>query len=131
MYKKITMHNAKGEEIEVEFLANAATPLRYKSIFRKDLLTQFANAKSEDNDKIKLDIDFLPELAFLMSMQAEAFSNPEVKLDKLTPGNLVDWLERFDSFEIESHAEDILNVYYGNTDTTSTSKKNTDEQIES
>lgn len=131
MYKKITMLNPKNEEVEVEFLANAATPLRYKSVFKKDLLTQFANAKiDEPNGATSLNIDFLPELAFIMAMQARALDDKEVKLDKLNENLLMDWLEGFDSFSFENKAEEILDVYYGNSETTSESKKNNEEQTE-
>lgn len=131
MYKKITMINPKSEEIEVEFLANAATPLRYKSIFKRDLLTQFANAKIDGPDgTTSLNIDFLPELAFIMAMQAKALDDKEIKLDKLNENSLMDWLEGFDSFSFEDKAEEILDVYYGNSETTSESKKNKEEQTE-
>ena len=131
MFKTIAMKNYKNEDIQVDFLANAATPLRYKMIFRKDLLTQFANAKSDDNEgKIRLDIDFLPELAFIMAQQAKAAEKKDVNLATLTLNDYVEWLEDFESFSFEMKAEEILDVYYGNAETTSTAKKNNDEQTE-
>ena len=131
MYKSITLQNAKGEDVEIGFLANAATPLRYKNIFRNDLLTKFANAKKENEDgTVNFDIDFLPELSFIMAMQAKAADNKEVKLEKLSNNEFMDWLEGLDSFTIEENSEEILSVYYGNTDTTSEAKKNSDKQSE-
>lgn len=128
MFKTITLQNYKGEDMDVEFLANAATPLRYKTIFRKDLLTQFANAKTEDGNAINLDVDFISELAFIMAMQAKALSDSTVKLDALSFGMYLEWLEQLDSFTIESNGTEIVSVYAGNTFTSSEAKKNKDQQ---
>ena len=131
MYKKITLKDAKGKDIDVEFLANAATPLRYKSIFKADLLTSFANAKNDNPDgTVTYNIDFLPELSFIMAMQAKAADDKNVKLEKLNANEYMDWLEGLDSFTIEENSEEILSVYYGNTETSSDSKKNNDKQSE-
>lgn len=128
MFRKVTLQDYKSEDMEVEFLANAATPLRYKATFRKDLLTQFANAKSEDENSIKLDVDFISELAFIMAMQARALNDPTVKLDALSHEMYVEWLEKLDSFTIEGNGSEIVEVYAGNQFTSSEAKKNTDEQ---
>ena len=128
MFKTVTLQNYKGEDMKVEFLANAATPLRYKTIFRKDLLTQFANAKTEDEKAINLDVDFISELAFIMAMQAKALSDSTVKLDALSFEMYLKWLEQLDSFTIESNGTEIVSVYAGNTNTSSEAKKNTDQQ---
>ena len=131
MFKTITLKDAKGKDIDEEFLANAATPLRYKSIFKADLLTSFANARSENPDgTVSYNIDFLPELSFIMAMQAKAADNKDVKLEKLSNNEFMDWLEGLDSFTIEENSEEILSVYYGNADTTSEAKKNSDKQSE-
>lgn len=131
MYKAIKLHSAKGETVEVGFLANAATPLRFKMIFRSDLLTKFANAKRENEDgTVNLDIDFLPELAFTMAMQSKAADDDEIKLEKLSYNDFLNWLENLDSFTLENNAEEIVSVYYGNTETSSEAKKNKDEQSE-
>lgn len=130
MYKKIELSDPKGDLIEVEFLANAATPRRYKMIFREDLLTKFANAKIEKDGESRYDIDFLPELAFIMAMQAAAKTDSKIKLDKLNESSFLDWLESFDSMELENKAEEIMSVYLGNTETSSDAKKNIEEQNE-
>lgn len=131
MYKSITLQNAKGEDVEIGFLANAATSLRYKNIFRNDLLTKFANAKKENEDgTVNFNIDFLPELSFIMAMQSKAADDEKVKLDKLGMNDFINWLETLDSFTLEDHAEEIVSVYYGNTETTSEAKKNNEKQSE-
>ncbi|MCR5404350.1 MAG: hypothetical protein K6E91_11120 [Butyrivibrio sp.] len=128
MFKSIKLQDYKGEDIEVEMLANAATPLRYKMMFRKDLLTQFANAKTEDGKAINLDVDFISELAFIMAMQAKALNDSTIKLDALSFEMYLKWLEQLDSFTIESNGSEIVGVYAGNNFTSSEAKKNTDEQ---
>lgn len=130
MYKSIKLNNAKGEAIEVGFLANAATPLRYKMTFHSDLITKFANAKQDTDEGVKYDIDFLPELSFIMAMQSKAADNDEIKLEKLGYKEFLNWLEGLDSFTLEENAEEIVSVYYGNTETTSEAKKNNEEPSE-
>ena len=130
MYKKIEIAGADGQAKEVEFLANAATTRRFKMIFHEDLITKFANAKVESDGKEIYDVDFLPELAYVMAMQAEAKSNEKLKLDKLNDSTFLDWLEGFDSMAIENKADEIMGIYVGNTETTSEAKKNINEQSE-
>ena len=130
MYKKIAIDTYNGEKLEVEFLANAATPRRYKQIFGDDLLQKFVDAEKEEDGRTIYDIDFLQELAFVMAMQAKAKSDDKVKLEKLNQNNFMDWLEDFDSMAIEENAVEIMNVYMKNAKTSSDAKKNIEEQSE-
>lgn len=131
MYKEISIARADGSEELTPLLANAATPRRYKQIFHEDLLTLIANAekKTEAGETI-YSIDFLAELTFVMAMQAKARDDSKIKLDKLNENSLIDWLEQFDGMSIENAANDILEVYLGNSKTESETKKNRDEQSE-
>lgn len=131
MFQTIEMASSDGKTMNVDFLANAATPRRFKMVFRKDLLTMFANAKTEVDGRENYDIDFLPELAYIMAMQAEAKSNDKVKLDKLNYNTFMDWLEEFDGMAFENRASEVLGVYLGNASTTSEAKKNIEQQNES
>lgn len=131
MFQTIEMTSSDGKIMNVEFLANAATPRRFKMVFHKDLLTMFANAKTEVDGKENYEIDFLPELAYIMAMQAEAKSNDKVKLDKLNESSFMLWLEDFEGMAFENCASKILGVYLGNADTTSEAKKNIEQQNES
>lgn len=130
MFQKIEMQTSDGDNKEFEFLANAATPRRFKMVFHKDLLTMFANAKITVDGRDTYDIDFLPELAFIMASQAKAKSDDKFKLDKLNYSMFLDWLEEFDGFAFENKAEEIMNVYLGNAETSSEAKKNIEEQNE-
>lgn len=131
MFQVIQMAAPDGCVKDIEFLANAATPRRFKMVFRKDLLTMIANAKTEENGIETYDIDFLPELAYIMACQAKAKSDDKFKLDKLNYNTFLDWLEQFDGMAFEKNAVEILHVYTGNTETTSDAKKNIDQQTES
>lgn len=119
MYKVISMLTEDEEPIEVPFLANAATPFRYKNIFGKDLLVLF---QTSVNDNGVYDIDFVSELAFIMAMQAKA-RDGEIDLDTVNREDMLKWLEQFGGFEMFHHANEIMNTYLGNQKTLSKEKK--------
>lgn len=128
MFATIEMPLYDGTTKDVEFMANAATARRYKMIFGEDLLTKFTNAEEEKDGKKVYNIDFLPELSFVMAMQAQALSDNKLKLEKVNTNMFLDWLEQFDSMAIENHASELMSVYQGNVETSSESKKNTGKQ---
>ena len=130
MYREVNIARADGSEKPTGLLANAATPRRYKQIFHEDLLTLFANAEKIKEDGSKnYQIDFLPELTFVMAMQAAvADGDKSIKLDKLNENNLIDWLENYESTAFMFAASDIIDVYLGNTQSDSETKKNSEEQ---
>lgn len=130
MYKEVMIERADGKDEPTPLMANAATALRYKQIFHNDLLTLFANAETEKDGAKYYNIDFLPELTFVMAMQARAKTDKGVKLDQLSLDNMIDWLEDYDSLAIENASREILSVYLKNTDSDSEAKKNNDEQKE-
>ena len=127
MYKVITLKTDEGEDIKVPFLANAATPFRYKSLFGKDLLLLFQKAVNEDG---VYDIDFVSELAFVMSMQAKS-KKEGLDLSTINRDNMLEWLEQFGGFELFNHANEIMSVYLGNEETTSKEKKKVRKPSES
>jgi len=131
MFSVIDIMGSDGKALPVEFLANAATPRRYKAVFGEDLLQKFVNAKTEEGGKEYYNIDFLHELAFIMAFQAKAKDDKAVRLDKLNYNSFLNWLEAFDSMAIEDKASDIIDVYLGNSKTSSEAKKNIEEQRES
>lgn len=130
MFREVLIERVDGSDTPTPLMANAATPRRYKQVFGEDLLTLFANAETDDENGKSYNIDFIAELAYIMNMQALA-ADGKVKLDKLNPNGLLDWLEQFEGMAIEDAATDILNVYLGNTATASSAKKNSEEQSES
>ena len=114
----ITMLDADENPVDVEFTANAATPLRYKSLFKKDLLVIFQQAQNNG----AYDLDFVQDLAFTMAMQAKAKKN-EIDFSALTDNDLLNWLEGFGGFEIFNAAMDIIDIYLGNAVSSSKEKK--------
>lgn len=113
MYKEI-----KVGDITVPMLANGATPFRYKLIFGKDLMAEFQGA--EDNATRAM--ESLPELAFIMAMAAEAKEGKK-DLNLLNQQMYLEWLEQFGPMDLPMAADEIVNLYTGNMETKSESKK--------
>lgn len=125
MFGNVLIKRTDGSEIPTPLLANAATAIRFKQIFGVDLLSKFANAQTETENGTKYEIDFIPELAYIMAMQAK---QDRTALDKLNRTSFIDWLEQYDSFAFENAAEEIINVYVSNLPGSSEAKKNTGRQ---
>ena len=119
MYKVLSMLSEDGEPLSVPFLANAATAFRYKSVFGKDLLVLIQTSTKKDG---VYDVDFVSELAYIMAMQAKA-KDGEIDLNKINKDNMFEWLEQFGGFELFNHANEIMNIFLGNTKVTSQEKK--------
>lgn len=112
MYKEIKLNTPNGETRTVPMLANAATPIRYKMIFGKDLLHNVVSADGE------IDIEIVSRLAFLMSKQSA-----KVDLRALNEEEYIEWLEDFDSMAFVNNARDIFDVYLSSKGNTSKAKK--------
>jgi hypothetical protein len=109
MIKEITI----GEQT-VLMAANAATPIRYKMLFKKDLLAEFQNAEA-DNSRVS---DMIPELAYIMAMQAG-----HENLSGKTFEDYIEWLEQFGPLDLLNAGGEIAALYIENTQETSTPKK--------
>lgn len=107
----------KVGDIAVPMLANGATPIRYKRVFHKDILKEF---KGIEGDEAK--IDSIGEIAFIMAMQAKA-QKGEADMSLLNDDAYIEWLEQFNPFDIDMAADQIVELYIINTETTSDSKK--------
>lgn len=100
MYKEIQI----GEKT-IAFLSNGVTPLFYKQLFKKDLLQTL-----KGNGEWDIVGDHIPELAFIMAMQArEGITTAE--LMKLSYENYIEWLSQFEALDLTMHGGDITNVY--------------------
>ena len=104
MFKEIQI----GEKL-VPMLANGATPLRYKLVFRKDIITEFQLAEG-DYSKVT---NTIPELAYIMARQATA-SKGEADLQLLNFEQYLAWMEQFEPMDIILASDAILDVYLGN-----------------
>lgn len=104
----------------VRMHANAATPLRYKMIFGKDIIVEINRMNKGLIDEGEL-IELTGQIAFVMNMQAEKTRD---QLAKITKNEYLDWLEEFDGAMVFANsAEAIMNVYLGNEKGDSSSKK--------
>ena len=103
----------------VGMLANGATPIRYRMIFGKDLIGEFQGADEKDTGRVS---DSLAELAYIMAMASDA-KDGKVSMDKLNQDSFVKWLEQFEPLDIAMAAEYIIDVYMGNQEIHSESKK--------
>ena len=101
MYKKIEID---GRELEV--VANAATPFRFKQIFHKDLLRILGNETKAEEEGVET----ITQLAFVMAKQAE-----KADMGKLSDVEFVDWLEGFSPLAFINAAEEIMNAYMDQT----------------
>lgn len=103
--KKTIMIDGK----EMEFAANAATPFRFRQIFKKDLFSILGNEQKAQEEGI----DTVAELAFVMNKQAE-----KADMAQLNEESFIEWLEQFGSMAFMETAEEILNVYLDTTAST-------------
>lgn len=123
MYNEISMKAEDGSQIDVPFLANAATPFRFKALFGQDLLVLFQTCETNGI----YDVNFVSQLAFTMAMQAKAKSGA-VDMSTINKEEMLSWLEQFDGFTMYDKAKEILEVYLGNTGITSKEKKKARKQ---
>ena len=106
MFKTLTIDGKA-----MEFAANAATPFRYKQVFKKDLFAILGNEDKAQNEGVEA----VTELAFIMAKQAE-----KTDMNKLNYDEFMVWLEDFSGMAFVNVAEDILNVYMDSTVGTAT-----------
>ena len=102
-------------ESDVELLANAATPYRVKQIFGLDIMRIFFNA---DKDGGIDTANLIPQLAYVMNAQAL-----KQDMTKLNEDTFYVWCEQFSAFDLISNSDKIIDVYLGNQQSDSESKK--------
>lgn len=108
---------------DVSLLANAATPIRFRNIFGKDLLTIIHEGTSREGVDMKVASEVAPELAFIMAKSAE-----KADMSKLNEAKMLEWLERFEPMDIVNATEAIFSVYFGDTETEVEAKKNDNDR---
>lgn len=104
---------------DVTLEANAATPIRYRDIFGKDLLTQIAEGTTDNGVDMTVASMVAPELAFIMAKSAAKADMGSLNKDKM-----LKWLEQFETMDVVNATEDIFAVYFGDAQTGVESKKN-------
>ncbi len=103
----------------VGMIANGATPIRYRMVFGKDIISEIQSLDRGETGKVTL---AMSELAYIMAMAAES-ADGKANMDKLEQSSFVKWLEQFEPLDITNASEDIVDLYMGNQKTASESKK--------
>lgn len=102
----------------VPMMVNAATPIRFRNLFGKDLLTTIYEGTREGGVDLTVASDIAPELAFIMAKAAE-----KADMNALSVEMYLKWLEDFGPLDFVNATEEIFNFYYGDQATTADSKK--------
>ena len=118
MYKIVTI----GEK-EVPMLSMASTDLYYKNAFGEDPLKI---QTSDDYDAADM-YNLFMRMGFIMAKQAEKLTCKDML--KLNEDMFFEWVDQFDREALctQDKIVEILDVYEGNKDRTSTPKKETDQ----
>lgn len=101
MFKTITIDGK-----DMEFTANAATPFRYKQVFKSDLFYVLADEKRVEEEGAEV----VMRLAYIMSKQAE-----KTDMGKLNEEDFISWLEGFSAMAFINSADEIMSVYTDST----------------
>lgn len=104
---------------DVALSANAATPIRFRNIFGKDLLTIVSEGTSPERIDMKVASEVAPELAFIMAKSAE-----KADMTKLNEDKMIEWLEQFEPMDLINATDGIFSVYFGDSETEVEAKKN-------
>lgn len=97
----------------ITLCGNAATPVRYKQVFHKDLLMSFRGLSDSD-----FDVDLVKQLAYVMAMQAEGADFKAVSFDAF-----IEWLEQFEETDLLQAMPEIVGLWMTNTQSLVKAKK--------
>lgn len=109
MYKTVMVD---GNEMGLS--ANAATPFRYKQVFKSDLFSVFGNEKRAEEEGVEV----VTKLAYIMHNQADG-----ADMNKLNEADFITWLEGFSAMAFVNASEEIINAYMDSTVGTATPKE--------
>lgn len=113
------LNTVKIGEKDVNLLANAATPIRYKMVFGDDLMVAFNQMDSKKRDTGEI-LNVVSQLAYIMNRQADCDKR---ELATMSKESFIEWLEDFGPMDLVNASKDIIEMYLGTTGTTSTPKK--------
>lgn len=111
MYGKVKIGNR-----EIEMIANAATPYKYKGVFGEDLLRLLYSAQAKKD--MMLVADKAAEIAYIMAMQAK-----NEDFGKLNEQTFEKWLEDFEPLDFVKGSDKILIFYFKQQKTESKARK--------
>lgn len=113
-------------ETQVALISNAATGIRYKQVFKRDVLKDLGRLDGKENIDQLDAINYISQLAYIMNMQG----NGTIK--NASEENYIDWLENFEEedFQNEDTIMGILGVWNKNLIQTSEQKNGQSPQQE-
>jgi hypothetical protein len=100
---------------ELRLAANAATPLRFKQLFKLDLLKILSDLSQENSAEL---VEPITKLAYVMNMQAKGEN-----MNALSEDGFFEWLEGFEPMDFAYASEKIMNVYLASSQPSSVAKK--------
>lgn len=115
-----TLSTSRGE---LNLLATASTAIRYKQIFKEDLLLSMSSLGDSEATTY---LDIAQKLGFIMNAQAEKKDMMELSYEKY-----IEFLDNFEPLEFITIGKDIISAYRMNEAGTSESKKKEDQPSES
>ncbi len=107
---------------EMEFMANAGTTILFKRAFKTDLMSVIQSAVDGKANSELLDI--IPQLAYIMNLQATKGGQMSQLMTEATEDNYYDWLCQFGggAFLDGDVINKITELWLGTNATTSKSK---------
>lgn len=103
-----------GKDVPME--ANAATPIRYRMVFHKNLDDFWTGQNTNRSETIS-------ELAYIMAMAGE-----KADMNQLSYDGFMDWLSAFSGTAFVNAFDEIFALYNGDAESEATPKKKVDEQ---
>lgn len=105
--------SVKIGSVEVEMLANAASPIFYKRLFHEDFLVQLQDLQQtlvDDNGTMTIhgDTSIFGQMGFIMAKQAEM---SDAQLLNLKLEDYIVWLSQFDPMALINAVGDITQLY--------------------
>lgn len=102
----------------VAMAANAATPIRFATVFHEDPMRGLDELQKGGEADAGRATSLIMKLGYVMAMTAE-----KKDLTKLSEDDFVEWLEGFELQDFMEATNDIVAVYLGNKKMLSSSKK--------
>ena len=100
--------------------SNGATPIRFKMVFKQDLMVTFSKIDSKDVDGAE-SLELTEKLAFIMNKQATIKDKKEWA--SISYDDFVDFTEAFEVFDLANAAAEIMSIYLGQASGDSSPKK--------
>ncbi len=108
--------------------SNGATPIRFKQIFKQDLMVAFSKIDTKEVDGAE-SLELTEKLAFIMNKQATIKDKKE--WTSISYDDFIEFTEGFEVFALAEAAEEIMNVYLGQAAGDSKPKKEEGQLTES